>query len=318
MLQVVLVTRSRTLDEGDCLNLFAIRRSLDLAGCRPIGRRKPFHHDVRDHVGRCAEAEAVDLLGVEGLPSRGPNHRLDFHLNRLGFHVQIDGVIRAGGQALATFSARAHAVVDDELHGVGHLERQINRLSGSHAVIEFVRSLDGASFHTVAAGSALVIDPARVASDGGLVPPRFAGDALHLSESQALDARAGPDAPDVNFHPAAGRAELREVLVHAGHAAAQVGTLLDQHHVAAGFRGLDSGRHTAHSAPDHEDSSLFAVTRHHGSSSGALAASLPNSFFLSSFPLNASRTSAFALTVFSPNRLNRSHRNANRNSESSL
>ena len=77
---------------------------------------------------------------------------------------------------------------------------------------------------------------------------------------------AGFEALEVDLQAAVGRAEFGEVLVRAGHAAAQVGVLLDQHHLAARFGRFDGRGDATHPAADHEHLSRSAVSAHRASS----------------------------------------------------
>ncbi len=62
------------------------------------------------------------------------------------------------------------------------------------------------------------------------------------------------EALEVDLQPAARRAELGEVLVHAGHAAAEEGGLLDEDHGAARLGGLEGCGHAGDPAPQDQDS----------------------------------------------------------------
>ena len=105
--------------------------------------------------------------------------------------------------------------------------------------------------------------------DGDIKVSFLAGYILHLRHGEKLNFGILSYTAKINFQAAVRRAHLRKVLVGAGHAAAQVSVLFDQHHLTAGFGRFDGRGDATDPAADYEHLSRFAVSAHFDSLCGS-------------------------------------------------
>lgn len=123
-------------------------------------------------------------------------------------------------------------------------------------VREFAR--DGA--RAVVTGDAVVVDVARSELDGRLAAASRIPERGDLGQRQDLEVRLLADAALIDLAAASREAELREVLLQLGDAAAQIGTLLDEDHLLTGLGGREHGGHAADTTPTTRMVSLVATT----------------------------------------------------------
>ena len=251
--QVVAVARAGALDEGDVPGFRAVRRSQQFAA----GGAERVHHALELHAGDdifdAPVTVRLDFGGVVRPPAGGENHRPAGDFQRLLAHVQIDGVVFAGGFCLLAFLRADNRRVDDISLRPRHVVRQVG--GRDLVAAEVVRVADGGGdgARAVAAGGAVGVDIARRDGDFRGVIAGRAAQSREFGHGDDAQARVGGDAALVDFLAATGAAEFGEVFVELRDAPAQGRALLDENHILAAFGRFHGRGHAADAAADHQD-----------------------------------------------------------------
>ena len=191
---MVFIPRSRTLHESDAFRCLVIRRSQHLSLGRPVGGGLALHHHVGDDVGMLPEPEVVDLGGIVGFPTGGPDHGTDLQIQGFGLHLEIHRTVFTGIRTFLGVIRTDNLGRKDKTGGESHFERQISPLGFVQAKVEIADNFCIGSFGAISTAGALLIHVPGIDFQGDIIGSRISVDLLHLGQCKHLD-------PGIIFNP---------------------------------------------------------------------------------------------------------------------
>ncbi len=239
------VPRPHAGDEDHRLGLPPVGRPEDLPTRRPRGVHQPLELQAGDDVRELPPAVLPQLRLIPGVESRGHHDGPEGLGEDLVLLLELDGPRRA--ELLADPAAPLLDVVGavlpvDDRH-VRHRLRKghIDGLPLAQPGLEFGRHFDRALLVAdPAAGALLHVHAAGAPPDLDLEVADEAGDLLDLRVGEDADAGIGAALDHLGREDAGGAIQRGEGLVVLGHPAPDGGGALDQGHLVAGLRDVQS------------------------------------------------------------------------------
>ena len=210
---MVLIPRSRALDEGHVLRCLAIGRPEDFPFRRAALSGQAFHHEIGDDVRALAECQIFEVRRVVGTPARGDDDGPDIDGEILLAHSHIDGPGRR------EFGQRQHVLIGEclpiqDMEGrPGGVVRIIQGFGGSDVHVEVVGPLRTELIRDGIIQGMVSRDVTRTFPDPRSEITRGAHDFLHGGQRVHGDPGISLDAADVDLEAAGGRTHFGEVLM---------------------------------------------------------------------------------------------------------
>ena len=159
-----LITLTCALNEGNAVDFFPVRGAHNLPLCGSIWSCQPFHHHVRDHIGISAKAQVINASCIVGFPAGCHDYGPHLEVEAFRFHVQINGVVFAHIDTFGAGTKLAGRIVNDVLHGEGHLMGEINGLGCAYTEVKGIRSVYRTDGNTGITGGAAIVNIAGLLS----------------------------------------------------------------------------------------------------------------------------------------------------------
>ena len=265
MAQVVFVARPGALDEGDVLRFLAVRGAQQFAAGGAVRIGEALEFQAGDDVIETVITVRLYLRRIVGFPASRPDHRADFQLDRLGRHIEVDGIVFARGFGLLAVRRADDGRVEHVALRIGHRVRQIGGARFGKTVFVRIANLRLHRFGAFAAGGAVLVDVTRRYFEGDGVIAALPAHRNHFGLGQHAHVAVGLEPAQVDFQPAGRVAHLGEIAVHQCGAPAQAGIALGEDHLLAAFGGFQRRRHAADTAADDENSLVCCDRNAHSS-----------------------------------------------------
>src|SRR5581483_5593705 len=210
---MILVPRSRTLNEGYPPRRLTIGRTEDLAPAGTVGCSHTLEKDIRYDVGESPEPKVANLLCVVFHPPGRRHHGRNSDFLSFGLLLQGNSTVTArpeAGRAFRLAEVPFHNILRRECHMV----RSMNGLRPGQSIVKLVGNLHRADGHALTAPRAGVSHVTRSDLDRCLIVARRSRQFFKFRQGEDGYAGIGFQAAQVDLKATGRRTEFGKVKVH--------------------------------------------------------------------------------------------------------